>query len=185
MAMSDDEREVMLGRFAAANLPITVRNLSRSMFPTKRVGNLMAYLASGAYAEDLSNGIGVYIYGSADIRSQVFSLIAKPFAMSGKGVFFCSLHHLISILKSDKEKRATLARTQHLFVDMFEKEFVDGVCPYTVWERSLVEEFLQQRITNKFVSHYSAGKKLDQLKWWSRDFLQVAEATVTQISIGA
>jgi len=154
-----------------AGLPFRIGRLKQEDFPAK-AGPFFEYIASEVFRDDLDEGRGLVVWGDAAIRGDLLSIACKAFALSGISTHYVTLHQLVGILTADEtERRAPLARCDHLFVDWFEQAFPGDECPYTTRERAIVQEFLNGRIKGDKHNHYATNRDWQHLKWWSADFL--------------
>jgi hypothetical protein len=164
-------------------LPPSVRNFSRKDF-VKHGFQALDYIASAAYVYDQANGIGICMTGNAALRGNLFPFIAKPFALARRSTWYCSVHSLQYLLEAGSdETRIHLANCETLFLDWFEKDFGNEGCPYTYTQRADIEQFLVTRLRSGFITNFSARAPWMQLKWWSRDLLEVFEPKIVDIQV--
>lgn len=178
--LTKEQREAILERLEKAGIPLKVRNLTRKDFG-KKGSELFDYLASPAYAEDLSEGKGVCLSGDPSIRSDLLAMMAKPAAFEGRPTSLISLHSLVPILEHSPEKREFIMRAEFVFVDWFEREFTNATSPYSYHQICDVEDFLSTRMHAGRVTHFSACRRWNQLAWWSKDFLGLMQPKVQDI----
>jgi hypothetical protein len=166
-----------------AGIPLKFRSLGRKDYlPKGQI--LFDYLGSDAYASDVAAGRGVCLSGDPAIRSDLLALMAKATAIAGRSTVLISLHLLVSVLETNEERRAFIQRCDFLMLDWFEREFRTDEAPYTYSQISEVEDFLVARANAARVTNFTACRRFDQLKWWSRDFLGMMEPKVVDITLG-
>lgn len=181
--MTKEEREVVQHRLASAGIPRRLYGLKRADFRGK-AADLFAYVDSAAYAADTAANRGLCVHGDAAHRTDAFGLIAKGLAAAGQPVQYLTVHALLYFIENDAERRAQLAKTRHLFIDGFEKEFTkDYDCPYTFYQQTEVEEFLESRRNAGLINNYSTRNRWSALRWWSRDFISANAEAVREIAV--
>lgn len=179
----DEERERRAGYFKRAGIPTRLWKATTKDYATK-ARDLFSYLGSPARAEDLGNGIGLALYGSPEVRSDVFALVAKGHAAAGQSVMLITTHALLYFMDTDADKRRELSKVKHLFLEGFEKDFAQGAeCPYTYYQQIEVEEFLQSRRDAGLINNFSVHNRWTAVKWWSRDFIAATGAAVREIKL--
>jgi hypothetical protein len=166
-----------------AGLSQRVQSLKGSDF-TRKALRLFDYLSSDQFRQDLTNNVGVCLSGNPAVRYDVFGIMAKPFAIEGRSVFYCTVNQLVFYLEHDDERRKFLTRCRYLFINDFEKDHkTQPDNPYTPRERMEVEEFLRFRTEVGLLTNYSATRQWSGLRWWSPDFLQGQADYIRDISL--
>lgn len=123
------------------------------------------------FKDDLVKGAGIFINGDSDIRVPFFNTLAKEIVLLKPGkVVLVSMRKLVNaIIHNDYEERKNYIQSRVLMLKNFYDASVE--CPYTYMERSLVEDFLGDRVEeNKSMTVYSSCAPLESASWWSRDF---------------
>lgn len=113
---------------------------------------------------------GVYIHGDPAYNNLLLMWTARALALGNGSVHFVSLGHLVGVVEAAGDKYGQLSRVRHLFVESFEVTRPPE-CPFTPYERNLVQRFLIARQRVGLNNHFAASPAFDDLKWWSDDFV--------------
>jgi hypothetical protein len=149
----------------------------------KNAEEVVAYLQSNQYEADLKQKIGVCLTGNPPLRAKLFMLMARPYAMEGRSVYYTSLASLAYALDEADVKAKMLSRVAFLFVERFEVTFSDDAIPLSVDQRFRVEEFLLQRLNAGRITNFSASDEWMKLKWWSAQFLRTYKEQITDLRV--
>ena len=170
---------------AASNIPLKAGRLNSQLLRRPGMADLREYVSSGMLQRDVTEGIGLNMWGRADDRSDAIMLIAKMCTLGGPSTYMVTLHQLVQIVQARSDKLRTVENVDYLFVDWFERRFANTTeRPYSFYELVSVEEFLLQRKNYGKATYFGGNCVWDQHKWWSQEFLVAMSDCVVNMKVG-
>lgn len=185
MGIEDKQRSDERARQA-----LTQSNIAPNFWPMtlpklgKRAAELREYIQSETFSIDKREGMGRCIYGQGNLRIDTFHTFAKELALSLDNVYLITLRKLATTLVSnDGDFLFILDRVQALCISYFYDSSL-GECPYTLQERSLVEDFLREKLHVNHRLYLSSSDAIKKMSWWSNDFRHELSKKCKEFSIG-
>lgn len=157
----------IIDRLNAANVPSFVHERTLDTIP--QGAELKTYLTSDAYTLDRKAGIGINLFGAADVRARVFPVLGRAMCLCGDDVFYTQAVVICDIACSDEHPLTEKAlNCTALFVSNFCTP--NEPMPFTSYQRATIEQFLIARCYGKRRNYLSSSATLLSHTWWSEDF---------------
>lgn len=119
--------------------------------------------------QTITEGKGYCFYGDSKVRVPFFKALAKETALKYPAIYFLSLRKLVFGVAHDvPDVLDSIVSKQCLFIYSFYDSSIES--PYTFAERSIIEDYLIDRLQTKKSMIISSTDSLDTMKWWSSDF---------------
>lgn len=172
----------ILRNVVKAGVPHAYHNVPFSSFDPYGTA-LRDYLQSDSF----ENGTGgLLLCGPYPDRVKVLPVMARGMAAMMCNVRLVNLRELVTYLGDRTSERLSVYQdVDILCLGWFQTSMSRDECPYTYAERSLVEQFLSDRIEACGKRNFlSALPTLSLLNWWSTDFVNLLRTHVQPFEMG-